>query len=118
MNSRLPRRFLNRLNATSLAGAVLRSVRISAGPMRGIDPQCMELAWRALGQSAVTLKLNVLPWHMHCDDCGHHWSQVELGNHCLCGSSRVRPLGGDQLKLMSIEVDDAPASRSELCKSR
>jgi Zn finger protein HypA/HybF involved in hydrogenase expression len=100
-------------------GAVLLSVRVNAGPMRGIDPRCMELAWTALGRSDVSLKLTVLPWRMQCGECGRQWEQAELAERCACGSSRVRPIGGDELQLLSIEVDDAEEidrRRSCLCK--
>ena len=47
------------------AGKVLRSVSVRAGGMRGIDPESMELAWRActLGSDASksSLHLEVLP---------------------------------------------------------
>lgn len=99
-------------------GATLRSVRIIAGPMRGVDPQCMELAWQAIGQSDVALRLSVLPWWMECADCGRRWAQPELAERCACGSSQVRPTGGDELQLVSIEVDDDEPERSRSCECK
>jgi Zn finger protein HypA/HybF involved in hydrogenase expression len=96
-------------------GGTLRSVRMTSGPMRGIDPQCMQLAWQAMGQRDVTLRLTLLPWQMLCADCGRLWQQPELAERCACGSTRVRPIGGDELRLVSIEVDDAEEERSPSC---
>jgi hydrogenase nickel incorporation protein HypA/HybF len=89
-------------------GATLRSVRMAAGPMRGIDPRCMQQAWRELVHGEVALNMKVLPWQMECADCGRHWEQPELPGRCACGSRRVAPAGGDDLQMLSIEVDDAP----------
>jgi hydrogenase nickel incorporation protein HypA/HybF len=103
-------------------GAVLRSVRISAGPMRGIDRECMEWAWQSLGHDGVTLELVILPWKLKCTDCSRQWEKPDLEDRCQCGSSRVRPIGGDELQLTSIEVDDETDSinsdRSPSCKSK
>src|SRR5208282_4586136 len=93
------------------AGSRLSAVRVSAGPMRGIDPQCLQAAFNALNPSGplqehgVRLDLVELPWPMRCDECGRIWTAQELASHCACGSNRVRPSGGDDLELLSIEID-------------
>ncbi|MGD0462234.1 MAG: hydrogenase maturation nickel metallochaperone HypA [Tepidisphaeraceae bacterium] len=99
-------------------GGTLRSVHMTAGPMRSIDPQCMQLAWQGIGQCDVALRLNVLPWRMQCADCGRRWEQPELAERCACGSPQVHPIGGDELQLVSIEVDDAQEARSSSCTCR
>jgi hydrogenase nickel incorporation protein HypA/HybF len=96
-------------------GSVLKSVRMVAGPMRGIDPECMQLAWQAMGRDDVVLSMSLLPWQMECSECGRRWQQPELADRCDCGSDRVRPVGGDELKLISIEVDDLDSERSASC---
>jgi Zn finger protein HypA/HybF involved in hydrogenase expression len=97
-------------------GARLCAVRVSAGPMRGIDPQCLQAAFNALNpdnpQQAVRLDLLELPWPMRCDDCGRSWTTDQLDSHCTCGSTRVRPTGGDDLELLSIEIDTPVLQRS------
>lgn len=100
------------------AGAVLRSISVVAGPMRGIDPECMQLAWQAIGQDEVMLKLMVLPWRMRCAGCGKEWEEPQLAEVCSCGSSEVRPVGGDELQLRSIEVDDSQTDGSPAWKSK
>lgn len=90
--------------------AVLRTVRMRAGPMRGIDPQCMLWAWQALtserAEGSIALEIDSLPWQLHCPACGAKWQAPELTQQCSCGSDQVRPVGGDELQLVSIEVDD------------
>jgi Zn finger protein HypA/HybF involved in hydrogenase expression len=103
-------------------GATLQSVRMVAGPMRCIDPECMQLAWQAISQDQVVMNLIVLPWKMQCADCGRQWEQAELAQTCACGSARIRPVGGDELQLLSIEVDDTEddtePERNPSCRCR
>ncbi|MGA3065527.1 MAG: hydrogenase maturation nickel metallochaperone HypA [Tepidisphaeraceae bacterium] len=99
-------------------GATLRSVRIVAGPMRAIDPDCMQIAWQGLGQANIALNLSILPWQMQCAACGLQWEQTDLPQQCPCGSTHVRPLGGDELQLLSIEVDDPEPKRCSSCKCK
>ena len=94
------------------AGAMLRRVHVRAGPLRALDPESMQWAWDALsaeaGASEVRLDLATPPWTMRCADCNRQWESSELADRCACGSHRVEIIGGDELQLTSIEVDDAP----------
>jgi hydrogenase nickel incorporation protein HypA/HybF len=91
-------------------GSALRIVRLRAGPMRAIEPQSMQWAWEALmagpEEEHISLELTTLPWKMHCGGCGRKWESDELADRCQCGCADVRPVGGDELQLISIEVDD------------
>ncbi|MGD1277792.1 MAG: hydrogenase maturation nickel metallochaperone HypA [Tepidisphaeraceae bacterium] len=104
------------------AGAVLRTVRVRVGPLRGIDPQCMQWAWQGLmaeqsdAAAPPALELTTLPWQVRCADCGDQWSPQELPQRCACGSERVRLIGGDEFQLVCIEVDEQP--RGDVCKSK
>jgi len=104
------------------SGAVLRTVRVRVGPLRGIDPQCMQWAWDALmaeqpsAAGPPALELTTLPWQMRCAGCGRQWESEQLPERCACGSDRVRLIGGDELQLVCIEVDDQP--RGVVCKSK
>jgi len=91
--------------------AVLRCVRIHAGPMRAIDPDSMRWAWNALmlekGAKQIALELTMLPWELQCAACGRQWTAHELERRCTCGSDQIRLTGGNELQMVSIEVDDA-----------
>jgi hydrogenase nickel incorporation protein HypA/HybF len=95
-------------------GTVLRSVKIRVGPMRGIEPQAMEFAWRACTQGSsaekTLLELESIPWRLHCSRCGTEFDSVDLYTACACGASQVHPVGGDELLLVSIEVDEPSAA--------
>ena len=89
----------------------LTSLRLLAGPLRQIDPQAMQWAWHALtdGQDDVAgaaLHLELPPWRMHCQTCGSVFDSADPFAPCGCGSEAVVPRGGDELLLMSIEVEE------------
>ncbi|CAN5342138.1 hydrogenase maturation nickel metallochaperone HypA [soil metagenome] len=91
-------------------GSCLRSLKLTAGPMRAIEPEAMQFAWQAILQEAgadeISLELNQLPWQLRCASCGREWQSESTDCICVCGSDRVSPVGGDELQITSIEVDD------------
>jgi hydrogenase nickel incorporation protein HypA/HybF len=102
-------------------GSVLRSVRMVAGPLRSIEPLSMEFAWRAVttdaGMQDVHLDLKILPWTLRCPDCGKQWQDTELNHQCACGCGCAFPIGGNELQVTSIEVDESLKGETS-CKSR
>ena len=97
------------------AGARLSAVRVRVGPLRGIDPESMQYAWQAATvdtmASGAKLELEELPWQLGCQKCGATFSADRPDTACACGSLQVYPVGGDELLLMSIDVDpESPAS--------
>jgi len=93
------------------AGARLTAVTLRAGPMRGIEPAAMQWAWQAAtadtDYSAVKLALEVLPWRLQCPDCAAEFEASDVLAPCACGGQTARPIGGDELQIVAIEVDDA-----------
>ena len=92
-------------------GGRLRIVRVVAGPMRAIDPDTMQFAWQAAtadaGVDQVELELNLRPWTLRCPECACEWNSEQLEFACAaCGCNRAFPLGGDELQVVSIEVDE------------
>ena len=90
------------------AGARPRSITVHTGPMRAIEPDAMTWAWLAAREetefSEAELELIELPWRLCCLACGHHWSADEMNAACPCGSTGARPVGGDELQLMSMDI--------------
>lgn len=93
-------------------GSTLCAVRLVAGPMRAIEPSAMQFAWEAVladaGLEAVRLELDLRPWTLSCPDCGRQWHADDLECRCTCGGERAFPVGGDELQVASIEVDENP----------
>ena len=91
-------------------GTVIRKVVVRAGPLRGIDPDAMQLAWQSATaghplQGAI-LDLRLLPWSMRCATCERTWAAADAYDSCTCGNDRPNVLGGDDLVLESLDVDD------------
>jgi Zn finger protein HypA/HybF involved in hydrogenase expression len=90
-------------------GQRLIAVSVRAGPLRAIDESAMALAWQATtaGSPAAgcRLDLNLLPWHLRCPECGHHWLNEERFDGCPCGCETPGAIGGDELQLTRIEVE-------------
>ena len=92
-------------------GAQLLVVRVIAGPMRTIDSDAMRFAWQSVtaeaGDERVQLELDLRPWTLRCPECGCAWNSERLDCACFaCGCNRAFPLGGDELQVVSIEVDE------------
>jgi Zn finger protein HypA/HybF involved in hydrogenase expression len=92
------------------AGGVLRRVRLRAGPLRAIDRDAMETAWRAVtmveGAEGVELDLTLEPYRLRCDGCGgeHEAETIEAGCAKGCRGEQ-RLVGGNELQVTSIVVD-------------
>jgi Zn finger protein HypA/HybF involved in hydrogenase expression len=91
-------------------GCVLKTVHIVAGPMRAIEPQAMQSAWQAViaavGLHDLTLDLQVLPWSLRCPACGAGWTSAQLDSTCKCGCAGVYLVGGDELRIDAVDVDE------------
>jgi hydrogenase nickel insertion protein HypA len=93
-------------------GSKVMAVHVQAGPLQAIEGETMQFAWRAATEATrfagTRLQLEQLPWHLLCPDCGHAWTSEELYADCICGGQRSRPVGGDELTLVSLDVIEAP----------
>ena len=92
------------------ADARVLNVNVKAGPLRGIDPDTMEIAWRATTMDTEMegsiLHLEIPPWQLQCPQCQRQWESASLNTVCECGCDQPSFNGGDELLLMSIEVED------------
>jgi hydrogenase nickel incorporation protein HypA/HybF len=95
------------------AGTVLHTVSVRAGPMRGIEQHAMEFASYACTKGTdaggSTIQVDSLPWRLHCPACRAEFESQELFKPCACGSQVTHPVGGDDLLLTSIEVEERPS---------
>ena len=101
---------LERADAAVPSGAALKAVSMRAGPLRGIDPDCMQHAWTCLllqqERPKIALNLDLPRWKLHCPQCNNRWESDDLYVICNCGNPRPTPEGGDELLITSIEVED------------
>jgi hydrogenase nickel incorporation protein HypA/HybF len=101
--------------------ALLRRVRLIAGPMRAIEPEAMQFAWRAVtteaGLDEVELQLDLRPWSLRCCACGREWTSERLDCDCSACGAAPFPVSGDELQVVSIEVEEMPASKGAPCSA-
>ncbi len=97
------------------AGVPVLQVQVQAGPMQAVQPDALELAWKAVTQGTDLAQCRVCvetpPWRLRCPECGRQWNSDELESTCACGQSTAYPVGGDELLLLSMEVGDLPAGQ-------
>jgi Zn finger protein HypA/HybF involved in hydrogenase expression len=109
-------------------GAVVSAVRIRIGPMRGVEPEALQWAWQATTSAGTVpisargngdcpvsyatlqgsrLELDMLPWTLQCPQCKRRWEAPDLWQPCTCGCDQPHPVGGDELTLVSLDVQDS-----------
>jgi hydrogenase nickel incorporation protein HypA/HybF len=98
-------------------GTMLRRLVIEAGPLQGIDPEAMSWAWQAATDSTdlagSKIELVQLPWRLRCGACGREWTAPELSATCSCGADEAHPVGGADLLLRTLIVDDPSEEQSD-----
>ena len=91
-------------------GAQVREVEIRVGALRGIEPEALQMSWEAVThETAVagcTLKMDLQPWTITCPECGRSWTSPIPFVDCTCGNTAPTPVGGDELDLVSMTVDE------------
>ncbi len=91
--------------------ATVRRVNVRVGPLRAIEPDALQWAWKAITKDTKfgrsTLQLESLPWRLRCPACGRRWESGNPMEACPCGHPNPRPAGDDELTLLSLEVDQS-----------
>ena len=93
-------------------GASPVRVAVRVGELAAIDPQALAFSFQALTAGTewenVPLDIQTLPRLHHCPACGITFRVIEYGFVCPgCGESRTRCVGGDELELAYLELEEA-----------
>jgi len=94
----------------------VRRVDVTVGALRQVVPDSLafnfELLARGTPCEGARLAQRVTPARLRCE-CGHEWELDEPSFRCpRCGSGSARVMGGDELRVESIEVEE------DLCTAR
>ncbi len=105
------------------AHRTLLHATVRIGPMHGIVPEAMRLAWKLASAQAgwptARLIIDSPPWRLRCVSCGRCWEPTTVDEHCLCGSVDCEILGGDEFQLVSIDVrEPSPSHRRKTAPTR
>jgi hydrogenase nickel incorporation protein HypA/HybF len=91
-------------------GSQVKVVRLKIGPMQGIVPEAMRMAWQVARENTccqdAQLDMQMLPWDLTCPDCGRTWQSDDMFDTCACGCETPSPHGSSEMQLMSLEVDE------------
>jgi hydrogenase nickel incorporation protein HypA/HybF len=94
-------------------GPKVSGVEIRVGALRGLDPEAMQMSWQAVtigsAVEGATLTVDQLPWTITCSACGRHWESPVPFVSCECGNEAPVPVGGDELEMVSLTVDEEDA---------
>jgi hydrogenase nickel incorporation protein HypA/HybF len=81
---------------------------LEIGKLSGISPDslrfCFELAAEGTGVTGARLDIREPVGEAHCLTCDSDFALADPIMLCPCGSSNVQVLGGDELRIVSVEV--------------
>lgn len=79
--------------------------------MQAIEPDSLRFSWQAICADAKIappqLDLEMLPWELDCPRCNRHWQSDQMYVQCACGCATPSVVGGAELQMLSIQVEDA-----------
>lgn len=95
----------------------VRCIRISMGPLCGVDPDLLQRAYPLARAGTVAdgadLLIERLPVRVRCERCEHESEAVPNRLVCArCGDWHTRLVSGDEMILASVELDtdEAPTT--------
>ena len=97
--------------AERCSGARLVAVKVQIGVLAGVDEYALRFAWDVLSQQENTiaprLEIITVPRRNLCEDCGAEFASSATEAVCpVCSSRKSFLLGGDELQLASVEVEE------------
>ena len=91
-------------------GARVRDVEVRIGALRGIEPEALRMGWDSVTfgtpLAGAHLTIDLRPWSIECSSCGRAWTSSVPFVSCECGNETPAPIGGDELDLISMTVDE------------
>jgi hydrogenase nickel incorporation protein HypA/HybF len=86
----------------------VHAVRLEIGKLAGVTTDslrfCFELAAAGTGVDGAVLEIVEPAGRARCQACSHEFALNDLILLCACGSSDVRVLAGNELRILSVEV--------------
>lgn len=94
----------------SLASSIC-AVRVSCGPLAGVEPMLVRTAFEQLkiaaGLGNCQMQIDEQPLLARCQRCDAEFEVVDFRFHCShCQSTSIQVIQGDQFRLLSLDVLD------------
>ena len=92
-------------------GASLRGLGLRIGELAGVDSDslnfCIECLIRETALEGLTVHIEHCPRRHQCPQCAHTFAVAGFDFECpACGNPATRPVGGDELQLAYLELDE------------
>jgi hydrogenase nickel incorporation protein HypA/HybF len=89
----------------------VHKIGLRIGELAGVDPDAMSFCFEALVRGTdlepLALEIEYCPRRYQCRACGHSYTASMDGPACPeCGKSDSQFLGGDELEIVYLEVED------------
>ena len=100
------------LEAARRAGSKLMRIGVRVGTLAGVDMEALRFAFTAITQGtelgAVDFEIQSCPRRNLCLDCDCRFESALYSDPCPdCGSGRAVMVGGEELDLAYVELEDA-----------
>ena len=94
-----------------LNGARVTRVGVRIGALAGVDPDALSFGFEVLVKGTdlepLALAIEWTPRRHECPHCKHVFTVVDYQFNCpACGAAATRCIGGDELELAYLEVEE------------
>src|SRR6185369_25362 len=91
------------------AGAArVRRVALEIGRLSAVMPEairfCFDVCSKGTPLEGAELEIREIPGRGRCDECGQTMDLERCFGRCGCGSSRVRCIAGEEMKIKEMET--------------
>lgn len=88
----------------------VKTVILEIGQLSSVEPEALEFCFAAVVSTSLAaearLEIQRVPGTGWCEPCGEAIPLAELYGVCpRCGSPRVRPTGGTEMRVKEIEIE-------------
>jgi hydrogenase nickel incorporation protein HypA/HybF len=95
-----------------LNGARVTKVGVRIGELAGVDPDALSFSFEILVKDTdldpLALEIEFISRRHECSHCKHVFTVVNYQFDCpACGSKETRCVGGDELQLAYLEVEES-----------
>lgn len=96
-------------NAKTQGFEAVKRVRLEIGRFAGVEPDALRFGFDVVMRGSIAegaeLEIIDLPGRAYCFDCGESVEVNDRLDPCPnCGSSRLNPTGGDEMRIKDLEV--------------
>ena len=92
-------------------GTRLRKVKVRVGELSGVNPEALSFGFEVLvrdaGLEPLGLEIETCPRRQRCPACQETFMVTDYDLRCPnCGTAETEFVGGDELELASLEMED------------